>query len=352
MTMKALVMPEVGKIAIREKNIPEPGPDDVLVKTTAALVCTSDIHTVNGGLPVADGVTLGHEAAGVVAAVGANVTGFREGDRVLAPAVTPCWECRYCQGGYPSQCGGMLGGYRYTAQVDGNMSEYFIVPKARANLAPIPEGVSDSEAVYAADMLSTGFMGAENAHLRLGDTVAVFAMGPVGLSAVIGCALQGASRIFAVETRPERQKLARIYGATDIIDFEEGDPVQQILAATSGEGVDAAIEALGSPHTWEACVRVTKPGGRISNVGYHGESREPLRIPLDAYGLGMADKSIYGGLCPGGNDRMQRILALIEARRFDPTHMTTHQFSFDDVETAFRMMKTKEDNIIKPLITF
>ena len=352
MHMKAFIMPEVGSVAVVDKPVPEPGPDDVLVKTTAAMVCTSDVHTVTGGLPVAPGVTLGHESVGVVAAIGSNVRGFTEGQRVLAPAVTPCWECRYCQQGYSSQCQGPLGGYRYTAQVDGNMSEYFIVPKAQANLAPIPEGVTDAEAVYACDMLSTGFLGAEGARLRLGDTAVVFGMGPVGLSAVIGCVLQGASRVFAVETRPDRQELARTYGATDIIDFTHRDSVEQILDATGGEGVDAAIEALGIPQTWEAAIRVTKPGGRTSNVGYHGEHPEPLQVPLDAFGLGMADKSIFGGLCPGGNDRMQRIFALIEARRFDPTAMTTHHFKFGEVETAFRLMQTKQDNIIKPLITF
>ncbi|MDI9894540.1 NAD(P)-dependent alcohol dehydrogenase [Rhodococcus sp. IEGM 1381] len=352
MSMKALVMPRVGEVAVADKPIPEPGPDDVIVRTTAALVCTSDVHTVNGGMQVQDGVTLGHESVGVIAAIGSNIDGFHEGQRVAAPAVTPCWECRYCQTGFSSQCQGLLGGYRYTAQVDGNMSEYFVVPKARGNLAPIPDGVSDEMAVYACDMLSTGFSGAEKSYLRLGDTVAIFAMGPVGLSATIGAALLGASRIFAVETRPDRQKLALSFGATDIIDFAAGDPVDQIRAATDGEGVDAAIEAFGYPQTWEACIRVTKPGGRVSNVGYHGDSDEPLHIPLDAYGLGMADKSIYGGLCPGGNDRMQRIFALMAAGRFDPTSMTTHRFGFDQVERAFRMMQTKEDGIIKPLITF
>lgn len=128
--------------------------------------------------------------------------------------------------------------------------------------------------------------------------------------------------------------------------------MEQILAATGGEGVDAAIEALGLPQTWEACLRVTKAGGRISNIGYHGENPNPLQVPLDAFGLGMADKSIHSGLCPGGNDRMQRIFAVLGTGRVDPTSMTTHTFSFDDVERGFKLMQTKEDNVIKPLITF
>ncbi len=351
-SMKAFVMPEVGRTEIVEKPVPEPGPNDVIVKTTHALICTSDVHTVKGALPVAPGVTLGHEALGTVHAIGSAVTGFAEGQRVAVNAVTPCYECRYCQSGYTSQCGGPLGGYQYTAQRDGNMAEYFVVPHAKANLAPIPDDLSSEAAVYACDMLSTGFMGAEHCYLRLGDTAAVFAQGAVGLSATIGLSLLGASRIFAVESIPRRQELAREYGATDVIDFTQGDAVEQIMDATGGEGVDAAVEAFGFPQTWEGCLRVTKAGGRVSNIGYHGENPNPLPVPLDAFGLGMADKSIHTGLCPGGNDRMQRIFALIRTGRFDPTRMTTHTFGFDEVGEGFRMMQNKQDGIIKPLIVF
>lgn len=351
-TMRALVMTEVGKTGIAEKPIPEPGPDDVIVRTTHALICTSDIHTVAGALPVPPGRTLGHEALGLVHAIGSNVTGFAEGQRVAVNAITPCFRCRYCQAGFTSQCGGPLGGYKYTGQVDGNMAEYFTVPYAMANLAPVPDSVSSEAAVYACDMLSTGFMGAEHCYLRLGDSIAIFAQGAVGLSATIGATLLGAARIFAVESIPKRQELARTFGATDIIDFTEGDPVEQIKEATGGEGVDAAIEAFGFPQTWEACIRVTKAGGRVSNIGYHGENPNPLPVPLDAFGMGMADKSIHTGLCPGGNDRMQRLFALIGTGRFDPTLMTTHTFAFDDVLEGFRLMQAKEDGVIKPLIVF
>lgn len=351
-TMKAFTTPGVGRTEVVDKPVPTPGPDDVIVKTTAALICTSDVHTVAGALPVEAGRTLGHEAVGVVGAIGSNVTGFTEGQRVAVNAITPCWECRYCQTGYTSQCGGPLGGYQYTAQRDGNMAEYFVVPKARGNLAPIPDDLTDAQAVYACDMLSTGFMGAEHSYLRLGDSVAIFAQGAVGLSATIGATLLGAARIFAVESIQKRQDLARTFGATDIIDFTQGDAVEQIMDATGGEGVDAAIEAFGFPQTWEACLRVTKAGGRVSNIGYHGENPNPLPVPLDAFGLGMADKSIHTGLCPGGNDRMQRIFALIGTGRFDPTLMTTHTFPFDQVEKAFELMQTKQDGVIKPLVTF
>src|SRR3954451_1971573 len=172
-TMRAFVINKVGETAVVEKPIPAPGPEEAIVKTTAALICTSDVHTVNGALPVENGRTLGHESVGVIHALGSAVTGFEVGQRVAVNAVTPCYRCSYCQRGFTSQCGGPLGGYRYTAQMDGNMAEYFVVPAAAANLTPIPDGVRDEQAAYTCDMLSTGFMGAEHARIAFGETVAV-----------------------------------------------------------------------------------------------------------------------------------------------------------------------------------
>ena len=351
-TMRAFVINGVGETAVVQKPIPEPGPEEAVVRTTAALICTSDVHTVKGALPVEPGRTLGHESVGVVHELGSAVSGFAVGQRVAVNAVTPCYRCSYCQRGFTSQCGGPLGGYRYTAQIDGNMAEYFIVPAAAANLTAIPDDVTDAQAVYTCDMLSTGFMGVEHSYLQFGETVAVFAQGPVGLSATMGAHLMGAGQIIAVESRPERQELARRFGADVVVDHTDGDPVEQIMDLTGGVGIDAAIEAFGFPETFEACVRVTKAGGRVSNIGYHGENPAPLQLPLDAMGLGMNDKAIHTGLCPGGSERMTRLLRLLQSGRIDPTPMTTHTFTFDDVSRAFDMMTTKEDGIIKPLITF
>jgi threonine dehydrogenase-like Zn-dependent dehydrogenase len=351
-TMRAFVIKKVGETGVVSKPIPEPGPEEAIVRTTAALICTSDVHTVKGALPVPDGRTLGHESVGVIHKLGSAVTGFEEGQRVAVCAVTPCYRCGYCQRGFTSQCGGALGGYKYTVQMDGNMAEYFVVPAAQANLTLIPDDLTDAQAVYTCDMLTTGFMGAEHAYLKFGETIAVFAQGPVGLCATMGANLMGAGRIIAVESRPERQALAKRFGADDIVDFTEGDPVEQIMGLTGGEGVDAAVEAFGFPQTFEACLRVTKAGGRVSNIGYHGENPAPLQLPLDAFGLGMNDKSIHTGLCPGGNERMNRLFRLMLSGRIDPTPMTTHTFRFDDVPQAFAMMTTKDDGIIKPLITF
>lgn len=351
-TMKTFTMIEVGKTAVVDKEIPTPGPNEAVVRTTASLICTSDVHTVRGALPVEPGRTLGHESVGVIEALGTEVKGFTEGQRVAVNAVTPCFTCSYCQRGLSSQCGGLLGGYKYTAQVDGNLSEYFLVPAAQGNLAPIPDELSDEAAVYACDMISTGLMGAEHAQITLGDTVVVFAQGAVGLSATIGARLLGAGRIIAVESLPERIALSRQYGADDIVDFTQGDVVEQILDLTGGVGADGSIEALGLPSTFEAALACLRAGGTLSNIGYHGENPAPLQLDLMAFGLGMGDKTVRTGLCVGGSDRMQRIFTLMTTGKIDPTAMTTHRFSFDEVGRAFSVMENKEDHVIKPLITY
>ena len=215
----------------------------------------------------------------------------------------------------------------------------------------IPDGVSDESAVYVCDMMSTGFMAGENARIPMGGTVAVFAQGPVGLMCTAGARLQGAGYVIAVESMPKRRELARHFGADEVVDFTKADPVERILDLTNGEGVDAAIEAFGASKVLKQCVMVTKPGGRISNVGYHGEG-EFIEIPREEWGVGMAEKDIVTGLCPGGHLRLSRLLRLLKTGRLDPTPMTTHTFGFDEIQKAFRMMDEKEDGMIKPLIDF
>jgi threonine dehydrogenase-like Zn-dependent dehydrogenase len=350
-TMKAFVMKRIGEVGVMEKPVPEPGPNDAVIKTTAALICTSDTHTVAGAIGERKDITLGHEAVGVVYKLGGAVKKFKEGDRVAVNAITPCYQCENCLRGYTSQCTQMLGGWKFANVKDGNMAEYFHVNSAQANLAPIPKSLSDEKAAYCADMLSTGFMGAEHADIPIGGTVAVFAQGPVGLMATVGARLLGAGLVIAVETVPKRKELAKHYGADVVVDFKEQDPVKAILDLTGGEGVDSAIEAFGAQATFEACVKVTRPGGTISNTGYHGEG-EYVKVPRMEWGVGMSDKTIRTGLCPGGAERMKRLMRLIEKGRVDPTPMTTHRFKFDQIEKAFHMMETKEDGMLKPLILF
>ncbi|MFW6146065.1 MAG: NAD(P)-dependent alcohol dehydrogenase [Planctomycetota bacterium] len=349
--MKTFVMKRIGEAGWMDKPLPGPTPTSAVVKTTAALVCTSDTHTLAGAIGERSNLTLGHEAVGVIHDIGEAVEGFEVGRRVAVNAITPYWFSENCQRGFPSQDGGMLGGWKFANQLDGVFAEYFLVPDAMGNLAPIPDDVADEQAVYCCDMLSTGFMGAEKAAIPIGGTVAIFAQGPVGLMATVGSRLQGAGLVIAVESVPNRRELSRRYGADLVIDYTQQDPVEAILDATDGRGVDSAIEALGRDETFQACVNATRAGGTICNIGYHGEG-EFVHIPRTGWGVGMSDKTITTGLCPGGSARMKRLMRLIRTGRVDPTLMTTHRFAFDDMDTAFRMMQTKEDDIIKPLIEF
>ncbi|MFI0409239.1 NAD(P)-dependent alcohol dehydrogenase [Actinomadura sp. 3N508] len=349
--MKAFVMKEIGNVGLLEKPMPRPGPLDAVIRTTAALICTSDSHTVKGGIGPRENLTLGHEAVGTVHEVGPEVKSFRPGDRVLVGAITPDWGDLAAQNGYPSQSGGPLGGFKFANSKDGVFAEYFHVNEADANLAKIPDAVPDEIAVYCADMLSTGFMGAENGNIPMGGTVAVLAQGPVGLMGTAGAKLRGAGLVIGVESVPERQKLARTYGADEIVDFTRENVVERILELTQGQGVDTAIEALGADETFQTAVKITKPGGTISNIGYYGEG-EFVRIPRAEWGVGMADKTIATGLCPGGRLRMERLLRILETGRLDPSKMTTHTFSFDDMERAFEVSDRKLENVVKVLINF
>lgn len=349
--MRAFVMHEIGRVGFIDKPVPRPGPRDAIVRTTMALICTSDVHTVGGAIGERHDLTLGHEAVGVVVETGADVRDFKPGDRVVAGAITPDWSDVASQNGHPSQSGAPLGGWKFANEKDGVFAEFFHVNDADANLAHIPASVPDEKAVYCADMMSTGFGAAEGANIPIGGTVAIFAEGPVGLMATLGASLRGAGFIIGVESVRERQELARRYGAHAIVDPSADSVVDAVMRMTNGEGVDSAIEALGRETTFAAAIAVTKPGGTICNVGYHGAG-DTIGIPRLGWGVGMAEKTIASVLCPGGRLRMERLLRLLESGRVDPTPMTTHVFSLATMDDAFELMRTKNDNIIKPLIKF
>jgi len=350
--MKTFVMKKIGEVGIMEKDIPQdPGPNGAIIKTTRALVCTSDTHTVKGAIGEKENLTLGHEAVGVIHKLGSEVVGHEEDERVAVNAITPCYKCENCIRGYTSQCTQMLGGWKFANIKDGVFAEYFHVNDANANLAHIPPEVEDEQAVYTTDMMSTGFAGAENADIPVGGTVAVFAQGPVGLMATAGAKLKGAGLIIAVDSVKDRLELSKKYGADVVINFKEKDPIDAIMEITDDKGVDSAIESLGSQKTFEDCIKATRPGGTISNIGYHGEG-DYVKIPRMEWGVGMSNKTIKTELCPGGKVRMERLMRLLKHKKVDPTPLTTHTFSFDEIEKAFEMMDKKEDGIIKPLITF
>ncbi len=341
--MKANVFRAPGKFGLEEKAIPKAGFGEAIIKVGLTTVCGTDIHIVRGEYPVAPGLTIGHEAVGVIHELGPGMTGYEIGQRVLVGAITPCGQCEPCLSGQLSQCGGALGGWRFGNTIDGVQAEYVKVPFAQANLAMIPKGLSDEAVLLLSDIASTGFSAAESGHVRLGDSVAVFAQGPIGLCATLGAKLMGAGRIFAVDMDTNRLKMSEQFGATTTL-LADQNPIEAIRDATGGRGVDVAIEALGLQQTFENALRVLRPGGTLSSVGvYSGH----LRIPLEAFGAGLSDHKIVTTLCPGGKERMYRLMRLVEAHRIDLTPLLTHTYSLDRISEAYELFGSRSNSVLK-----
>ena len=277
-----------------------------------------------------------------------GVTGYEVGQRVIVGAITPCGQCYHCLDGHQAQCGGKpFGGWRFGNSIDGCQSEFLLVPNAQANLSLIPDGLTDEQVLMCPDIMSTGFGGAESGQIKIGDTVAIFAQGPIGLCATAGAKLNGATRIIVVDTVPARLEVARLLGADTVIDYKSTDPVEEIMRITEGRGVDVAIEALGTQETFESCLRVLKPAGVLSSLGvYSGK----LTMPLDAIAAGLGDHKIVTTLCPGGKERMRRLMNVVESGRVDLKPLVTHRFGLDEIEDAYDLFANQRDGVLKVAI--
>jgi threonine dehydrogenase-like Zn-dependent dehydrogenase len=263
---------------------------------------------------------------------------------VIVGAITPCGQCFYCLNGNHSQCGGGLGGWRFGNTINGAWAEYLRVPDARANLAPIPQGLTDEDVLLCPDIFSTGLSGAESGRVRVGDAVVVFAQGPIGLCATVGAKLKGAALIIGVDSNAQRLDVARRLGANVTLNTKDGDPVPEIKRLTGGRGADVAIEALGRQETFENALRSIRPGGTLSSLGvYSGK----LVAPYDAFYAGLGDQKIVTTLCPGGHERMRRLMAMVEHRRVDLTPLVTHKFRLDQIHEAYELFSHQQDNVLK-----
>jgi threonine dehydrogenase-like Zn-dependent dehydrogenase len=347
--MKAAVFLEAGRIVLEEKPVPSVGPGEALIRVTTTTICGTDVHILKGEYPVAPGRIVGHEPVGVIEELGPGVTGYAVGQRVIVGAITPCGQCHACLEGHPAQCGGKaIGGWRFGNTIDGCQAEYVLVPHAMANLSRVPDGLSDEQVLMCPDIMSTGFGGAESGGIEIGDTVAVFAQGPIGLCATAGAKLKGATTIIGVDALPERLDMAKRLGADFTIDFKKTDPVAEILRFTGGRGVDVAIEALGTQQTFESCLRVLKPGGVLSSLGvYSGK----LSLPLDAIAAGLGDHEIVTTLCPGGKERMRRLMNVVAAGRANLEPLVTHRYKLDQIEEAYDLFAHQRDGVLKVAIT-
>ena len=347
--MRGLAMISIGKIGWVDKVRPVCGPMDAICRPIAVAPCTSDIHTVwAGALGDRHELILGHEAVGEIVEIGSCVKDFKVGDRVLVPAITPDWNSLAAQGGYSMHSGAALGGWKFSNFKDGVFAEFFHVNDADGNLALLPDGMDLADACMLSDMVPTGFHGVELADISFGDTVVVIGIGPVGLMSVAGAALHGASEIIAVGSRPNCITLAKEFGATDIINYYDGDIADQIMNKVGL--VDRIIIAGGTVDTFAQAIKMLKPGGKIGNVNYLGEG-DSIKIPLIEWGFGMAHKQINGGLMPGGRLRMEKLAAMITAKRIHPGKLITHRFEgLESVEEALLLMKDKPKDLIKPLV--
>ena len=347
-TMKGLVFYAPDKIAVTDVPVPVPNYGEAVIRVTLTTICGTDVHILKGEYPVFPGLIIGHEAVGVIHQLGPGVSGYKVGDRVLVGAITPCGQCSSCLTGNWSQCGGVpIGGWKFGNTINGAQAEYLLVPYAQANMAKIPDELRDEQVILLADIASTGFSAAESADVQLGDSVAVIAQGPIGLCATAGAKLKGASLIIATESNPRRKAMSRQMGADFVLDPKERDVIAEVNRLTGGRGVDVAIEALGTQATFETALRMLRPGGTLSSLGVYAGK---LNIPMDAFAAGIGDYKIVTTLCPGGKERMRRLMELVLHHRVDLTPLLTHSFSLNNIAEAYTLFRNQEDGVLKVAI--
>lgn len=349
--MRANVFHGKNNIRVEEVGRPRAGVGEALIRVTLTTICGTDLHIVRGEYPVSPGLIIGHEPVGVIEELGPGVVGYEVGERVLVGAITPCGQCRACLSGQLSQCGHgegyeALGGWRFGNTINGAQAEYLLVPHAQANLAKIPDELTDEQVVLLADIASTGFSGAESGDIRIGDSVVVFAQGPIGLCATAGAKLMGASFIIGIDGDSKRLEMAKRMGADVVLDYREVDVVAEVRRLTGG-GADVAIEALGTQQTFESALRSLRPGATLSSLGvYSGK----LQIPYEAFAAGLGDHRIVTTLCPGGKERMRRLMEIVRHGRVDLTPLLTHTFSLDQITEAYNLFGERLDGVLKVAI--
>ena len=347
-TMRAAVFRGPNDVRVEQVPRPHAGAGEAVVRITLTTICGTDLHILRGEYPVRPGLVIGHEPVGVIEELGSGITGYSVGDRVLIGAITPCGQCRACLSGNLSQCGHgdgyeAIGGWRFGNTIDGAQAEYLLVPSAQANLAKIPPSLSDEQVVLCADIASTGFSGAESAGIRVGDAVVVLAQGPIGLCATAGARLMGAALVIGVDSDERRRVTSQRMGADVTLDPRAVDVVAEVRRLTGG-GADVSIEALGTQQTFETALRCLRPGGTLSSLGvYSGK----LELPYDAFAAGLGDHRIVTTLCPGGKERMRRLMALVERGRVDLTPLLTHGVSLDGIAEGYALFGERRDGVLK-----
>ena len=328
--MQALVYHGPGEKEWESKSDPTiEQPTDAIVEIDTTTICGTDLHILKGDVPtVTDGRTLGHEAVGTVVETGSGVEDIQQDDKVLVSCISACGRCKYCRRGLQSQClsgGGWILGHL----VDGTQAEYVRTPFADTSLYKVPEGLSDEQVLFLADILPTGFeIGVLNGGVKPGDTVVVVGAGPVGLAAIITAKLYGPGRIVAVDLDNSRLERAREFGADVTINNSSENVVERVQEMTDGLGADVVMEAVGVPATFELCTELVCPGGRVANIGVHGE---PATLHLET--LWIKSITITTGLVDTYSTLT--LLKLVSEGRLDPTGLTTHRFELNEIMEAY-----------------
>lgn len=345
--MKGLVFKEKGVVSLMDVKKPELINDtDAIVKVSLTTICGSDVHIIAGHLPTTPGYVLGHEYVGVIESVGKAVNNLKPGDRVSGPAAPYCGQCENCKRGNIEHClnGGVHGSGKEFGNLDGTHSEYIRVPNAHVNLIKIPDAVTDEQAIFVGDILSTGYSAAKDADIRMGDTVVIFGAGPVGLCALVGAKLFNPGQIILVGNSDKfRLEVGKSMGADHIIISSEEDVFKRIAELTGNRGADVAIDAAGSSSTLSDATRCVGIGGRVSLAALYAHA-----VELPMQDLCMKNIQIRMGLGYLGD--MDKLMKMIELGKIDTSKLITHRMQLADVEKAMDIFTNRTEPVIKILL--
>lgn len=345
-TMQALVFHGPHRLALEER--PKPTiiqATDAIVRITTTTICGTDLHILKGHVPtITDGRILGHEGVGIVEEVGTHVLGFHQGDKVLISLITSCGRCSFCKKAMYSHC--LEGGWRLGNRIDGTQAEYVRIPFADTGLYRLSPEVPDEAAVMLSCILPTGLeCGALNGQVKPGDLVAIIGAGPVGLAALLTAQLYSPAEIVMIDLDDHRLEVARSFGATQVVNSSDGKAAERVLALTQGAGVDVAIEAVGLAATFDICQAIIAPGGRIANVGVHGQAVELHLERLWAANITLTTRLVDAGTTP-------MLLRMVQAGRLDAKRLVSHRFQLSEIMQAYdTFANAAKQHAIKVVLT-